>query len=110
VANLRAGVPVELVARQLGHRDATMVLKVYGRFVPHDVEWNYWREQVAGRQREELGRGSAVDSAAAADGSRAREDEAPATPSEREGSNDSRGGTRAEGPTSKNKRPGITRA
>jgi hypothetical protein len=28
VENLRAGFPVELVARQLGHRDATMVLKV----------------------------------------------------------------------------------
>jgi integrase len=30
----RAGPPFELIARQLGHRDVTMVAKVYGRFKP----------------------------------------------------------------------------
>ncbi|HTS88289.1 MAG TPA: tyrosine-type recombinase/integrase [Gemmatimonadales bacterium] len=54
--SLRAGVPVELVARQLGHVDGTMVLPVYGRFIPHDVEWNHWREQLAARQAAELKR------------------------------------------------------
>jgi hypothetical protein len=48
-------VPVELVARQLGHRDAVMALKVYGRFVPRAPEWDYWREKVREAQRENGG-------------------------------------------------------
>jgi integrase len=31
---LRSGLRPEVVARQLGHRDATLVLKVYGKYVP----------------------------------------------------------------------------
>jgi integrase len=30
----RAGTPAELIARQLGHAYAVLVLKVYGRFMP----------------------------------------------------------------------------
>ena len=38
VRMVRAGMPLELVARQLGHRDVVMVAKVYGRFVPTHQE------------------------------------------------------------------------
>lgn len=38
VRALRGGWSVEAVARQLGHSDAQMVLKVYGRFVPRQDE------------------------------------------------------------------------
>lgn len=30
----RAGTPTELIARQLGHANAVLVLKIYGRFMP----------------------------------------------------------------------------
>lgn len=39
---IRAGVPPEVVARQLGHKDAVMVLQVYGRFAPRQNERAYW--------------------------------------------------------------------
>ena len=63
VENLRAGVPIELVTRQLGHVDATMALRVYGRFIPRDVEWSYWREQLDKRQKESLGNAAANSAA-----------------------------------------------
>lgn len=40
VRKLRAGFPVELVARQLGHTDGSMVLKVYGRWLPSALDWD----------------------------------------------------------------------
>ena len=55
VEQLRAGTPVELVARQLGHRDAVMALKVYGRFIPGGDEWDTWRAKVREAQREKWG-------------------------------------------------------
>ncbi len=94
VENLRAGVPVELVARQLGHRDATMVLKVYGRFIPHDVEWGYWRERLAELQKQKLKSYGAAHGAADQASPHPENDRTPATPDAREGSEDSRGGTR----------------
>jgi len=98
VENLRAGVPVELVARQLGHRDATMVLKVYGRFIPHDVEWAYWRERLAERQASSLrGRGAAGGAATPSELHNSHEN-SPATTWDREASDDSRGGTRTRDP------------
>jgi integrase len=42
VRMVRAGMPLELVARQLGHRDVVMVAKVYGRFVPTSQERDRW--------------------------------------------------------------------
>lgn len=39
---VRAGMPLELVARQLGHRHVAMVAKVYGRFVPNSHERERW--------------------------------------------------------------------
>ncbi len=44
VRMVRAGMPLELVARQLGHRDVVMVARVYGRFVPNTVERTRWEQ------------------------------------------------------------------
>ena len=55
VEQLRAGTPVELVARQLGHRDAVMALKVYGRFIPGGQEWDTWRTKVREAQQAKWG-------------------------------------------------------
>ena len=98
VENLRAGVPVELVARQLGHRDGTLVLKVYGRFIPHDVEWTYWRERLAERQASKLAGRGAAGGAAARTEPQKPDEKSPATPWDREASDDSRGGTRTRDP------------
>ncbi len=59
VRAIRAGVPAEAVGRQLGHKDATMVLNVYGRFVPRSEDRDKWermstamdQEQATGRRR-----------------------------------------------------------
>lgn len=80
VENVRAGVPVELVARQLGHCDATMVLKVYGRFIPHDVEWAYWRERLAERQASKLPGRGAAGGAARRPEPRSPDEKSPAIP------------------------------
>jgi hypothetical protein len=98
VENLRAGVPVELVARRLGHRDATMVLKVYGRFIPHEVEWTYWRERLAERQASKLRGHGAAGGAASRPEPQNPHEKSPATPWDREASDDSRGGTRTRDP------------
>jgi integrase len=45
----KAGTPVEIVARQLGHRDALMVLRVYGRFLPSQHDREAWEQRAAGR-------------------------------------------------------------
>ena len=49
VRMIRAGTPIEIVARQLGHANAVMALKVYGRFVPTREERQAWEER-AGKQ------------------------------------------------------------
>lgn len=46
VRQIRAGVPVEVVSRQLGHANSTLVQVVYGRFVPSQAEREKW-EKVA---------------------------------------------------------------
>lgn len=79
VENLRAGVPVELVARQLGHSDGTLVLKVYGRFIPCDVEWGYWRERLAELQASKLGGRGAADGAVARPDAKNPHEKSPAT-------------------------------
>ena len=48
----RAGAPFELITRQLGHRDVTMVAKVYGRFKPDTEERDRWERVAAARDRE----------------------------------------------------------
>lgn len=45
VRSLRTGWPIEGVARQLGHADARMVVKVYGRFVPDDEDLERWAQR-----------------------------------------------------------------
>lgn len=42
VRQIRAGVPVEVVARQLGHANSTLVQTVYGRFIPSQQERDKW--------------------------------------------------------------------
>ena len=42
----RAGTPAELIAKQLGHVDATMVLRVYDRFMAESTDRDRW-ERVA---------------------------------------------------------------
>jgi integrase len=54
VRAIRAGMPVELVARQMGHVDGTLVLKVYGRFVPKQAERQRWEEVAAARDAEAI--------------------------------------------------------
>lgn len=46
VRMIRAGTPIELIARQLGHVNAVMALRVYGRFIPTSEERRGW-DQVA---------------------------------------------------------------
>jgi integrase/recombinase XerD len=45
----RAGTPPEIIAAQLGHVDATMVLRVYGRFFPGAHDREKW-ERIASAQ------------------------------------------------------------
>jgi hypothetical protein len=52
---VRAGVPYELVARQLGHADVAMVAKVYGRFAPGHQDRERWEQVADARDREEFG-------------------------------------------------------
>jgi integrase len=42
VRAIRAGTPAELIARQLGHANAVLVHKVYGRFSPDSEEREKW--------------------------------------------------------------------
>ena len=57
VRAIRAGTPGELVARQLGHRDAVLVHKVYGRFIPNSAEREKW-ELIAAAQDMERKKGA----------------------------------------------------
>jgi integrase len=47
VRAIRAGTPPDVVAKQLGHKDATLVLKVYGVYAPKSSERNHWEESAA---------------------------------------------------------------
>lgn len=46
VRAMRAGMPIDLMARQMGHVDGTLILKVYGKFAPTSAERTKW-EQIA---------------------------------------------------------------
>jgi integrase len=52
VRQAKAGTPAEIIARQLGHVDATMVLRVYGRFIPSQHDRDRW-ELIATLQDQE---------------------------------------------------------
>jgi len=98
VEQLRAGVPVELVSRQLGHRDAVMALKVYGRFAPRAQEWDYWREKVRDSQREKWGLFGTADGTGAESDAIAPSWETSLSPDQGTNYHDSRGGTRTRDP------------
>ena len=51
VRAVRAGAPLEIVARQLGHADPTMVAKVYGRFRPSSEEMRRVHEDMQQRDK-----------------------------------------------------------
>jgi integrase len=46
VRAIKAGTPPVQVSKQLGHKDATMVVKVYGNYEPTQAERDHW-EQIA---------------------------------------------------------------
>ena len=47
----RTGMPAEMIARQLGHKDGMMVLKVYGRFFPSSDERDRWERRATEMER-----------------------------------------------------------
>ena len=49
VRAVKSGMPIELVARQLGHKDGVLCLRVYGRYVPRQEEREKW-EKIAAAQ------------------------------------------------------------
>lgn len=49
----RAGTPLEVIARQLGHRDLKQVLRCYGRFRPTTDDTARWEKIAAERDAEE---------------------------------------------------------
>ena len=51
VRAVKSGMPIELVARQLGHKDGVLALRVYGRYVPRQEEREKW-EKIATAQDE----------------------------------------------------------
>jgi integrase len=46
VMRLRAGVPLEVVRRQLGHSTPMLTLQTYGAFVPSGEDRAHWEKQV----------------------------------------------------------------
>lgn len=98
VRMVRAGMPLELVARQLGHRDVVMVAKVYGRFVPNTVERDRWEKAAAALDKKkwkDLGTSQGTSASRAHGRSDAQR---PATDSGHGSWENSRGGTRARDP------------
>ena len=102
---VRAGMPLELVARQLGHRDVVMVAKVYGRFVPTHVERDRWEQAAAALDKEKWGdkASSKGDSAEKSTGTGAHGGAAPRNDVSQSPASDwpvdSRGGTRTRDPS-----------
>ncbi len=56
VRAVRAGAPLEIVARQLGHRDTTMVARVYARYKPSSDEIRRFHELAAAKDKERAAR------------------------------------------------------
>jgi integrase len=98
VRMVRAGMPLELVARQLGHRDVVMVAKVYGRFVPNTVERDRWEQAAAALDKKkwkDLGTSQGTSASVARKKLDARR---PATDGGHGSWENSRGGTRTRDP------------
>jgi integrase len=47
VRAIRARAPFEVVRKQLGHKNTTMVIRVYGRFEPREDEMRNWEARAA---------------------------------------------------------------
>ena len=45
----KAGVPIEQISKQLGHKDAVMALKVYGVYAPSQAERDHWEAVATAR-------------------------------------------------------------
>lgn len=43
---------MEVVANQLGHVNAKMVVKVYGRYAPRQAERDYWEQRAQAWEKE----------------------------------------------------------
>ena len=89
----RGGTPAELIARQLGHANAVLVLKVYGRFMPSQQERDKC-ERLAHLQDEEAARIAEASCTVAC--TPPRND--MSQPQSRDWLIDSRGGTRTRDP------------
>jgi len=96
VRQARVGTPAELIARQLGHANAVMVLKIYGRFMPSQQDRDKW-EQLATIQDQ---RDAITQSSGSVRGSVnvAPENTKAANPRRASGLRNSRGGTRTRDP------------
>jgi len=58
VMRLRAGVPLEVVRRQLGHSTPMLTLQTYGAFVPSGEDRAHWEKQVTkAEEKRRLSRG-----------------------------------------------------
>jgi integrase len=69
VRMLRAGAPVEIVSRQLGHASSKKTLDVYGRFVPNYAELREWEARATAM---DLLRRTATAAATGTDGAEAK--------------------------------------
>jgi integrase len=49
---VRSGWPIDAVARQMGHIDGTLVMKVYGRFLPQQGDRDRWEAMATARDAE----------------------------------------------------------
>ena len=87
-----------MVPRQLGHRDSVMALRVYGRFAPRGVEWDYWREKVSQHQEEKWGIHGTAHGTGDNQRNKSPAYEEPLTVAEGESYTDGRGGTRTRDP------------
>ncbi len=79
VRALRAGTPAELVARQLGHANPAMVMKVYGRFVPNIQDVARWETAAAKQDLEAIAAAEQRDLAESPTAVQSRECNDPAT-------------------------------
>jgi integrase len=56
VMHLRAGVPLKVVRRQLGHSTPVLTLKTYGAFVPTGEDRAHWERQVTRAEKRRTAR------------------------------------------------------
>ncbi len=95
VRMVRAGMPLELVARQLGHVDVVMVARVYGRWVPQHHERDRWERAAAALDIEQFGK-QIVEKMGTSAGTSLRNDKSQ--PPVSDWPVNSRGGTRTRDP------------